>query len=101
MYSRINHFRAQATKTSSEEALLSMTNCCLGGILYFKQLLVQIRHCYPDHSFLNDLQLGMSTEADLKAVQAIAHLHTTASPQPKHIKSLVQMCLVKMGDLAR
>lgn len=80
---------------------MSVTNCCLGGILYFKQLLIQIRYCYPHFSFLNELDMGMSREAELKAVQAISALPTADNPKQADIRSIVQMCLVKMGDLAR
>lgn len=80
---------------------MSVTNCCLGGILYFKQLIIQIRHFYPHFSFLKELDMGMSKEAELKAVEAISALSTAETPKETDIKSIVQMCLVKMGDLAR
>eukprot|EP00892_Ulva_mutabilis_P010209 jgi/Ulvmu1/7560/UM037_0104.1 len=100
-YGRINYFREQAMKKCNEEAVVSMTNCCLGGILYFKQLLVQIHHCYPSCTFMVDLHLGMSMNAEEKAIGAAPRLPTNQPVDKEAIRSVVQMCLVRMGDLAR
>lgn len=101
LYNRISWYRDQFSRHGDQNAIVSATNCCLEGILYFKQLLIQICHCYAKFNIMADLQLGMSEEAQKKAIDGILTLNPTLECSEADVMSIVQMCFVKMGDLAR
>lgn len=60
-----------------------------------------MHHCYPSYSFLHNMRLGMSHDAEEKAAKAVSELPAPQISTEEDVKSIVQMCLVKMGDLAR